>query len=92
VPLEKQGGKIEMKQKIIKFNIQNEMIKKNIGVLELSKKTHISIYSLIYILYFPLSNVRLTQAISICRALNIAISTLFDTQADIRFDIHSINQ
>lgn len=81
-----------MKQKIVKFNIKNEMIKRNIAVLELSKRTHINIYSLIYVLYFPLSKVRLTQAISICRALNTDISTLFDTQADIQFDIHSIDQ
>lgn len=67
---------IKITQKRIKANIKNQMYNKNINILGLSKKSHINIYILTLLLYFPLSKVKLTKAIKICKALELKLSDI----------------
>ena len=64
------------KEKTIKFNIKNKMVKENITIHDLSIKTNINISALFFLLYSPLHKVRLTQAISICKALNLNLTDI----------------
>ena len=64
------------KEKTIKFNIKNKMVKENITIHDLSIKTNINIIALFFLLYSPLHKVRLTQAISICKALNLNLTDI----------------
>lgn len=60
--------------------IKKHLIKKGMGLKTLSENSqnsHISIIKLAYLLYFPFSRIKLTQALKICSALDISISQLF---------------
>ena len=63
--------------KTIKANIKKQMCNRNINISALSKKTHINICILIFLLYFPFAKLRLTQTIKICKALKLKISDVF---------------
>ena len=62
---------------ITKSRIKNMMVKRNVKIFGLSKKTDINIAVLISVLYFPLHKIKLTQCIRICKALNIKVSDIF---------------
>ena len=79
-------GKILLKEKSklaqlyenkrLQANIKNQMIDKNINIMDLSKKAHINVCILTFLLYFPFSKIKLTQSISICKALNLNLSDI----------------
>lgn len=64
------------KEKTIKSNIKNKMGKENVTIHDLSIKTNISNTSLFFLLYSPLHKFKLTQSISICKALNLNLSDI----------------
>lgn len=64
----------DLKSEIV---IKKHLIKKGMGLKTLSENSHISIIKLAYLLYFPFSRIKLTQALKICSALDISISQLF---------------
>ena len=64
--------------KTIKANIKKQMCNRNINISALSKKTHINICILIFLLYFPFAKIKLTHAIKICKTLKISLSDIFD--------------
>lgn len=72
----------------IKLIIREYMAKNKISYRELSHKTNIQMYKLMYILLMPFSRVKLTQGVAISRALGTEVSKLFDIQ----IDIHCANQ
>ena len=67
---------ITTNEKMLKTNIRNKMLEKNIEASSLSKKSNINIIVLILLLYFPLYKVKLSQSISICKALNLNFSDI----------------
>jgi DNA-binding Xre family transcriptional regulator len=69
---------VRVSQRKTKTNIKNYMHSKNITVSILSHKTHINIYFLIFLLYFPFAKIKLTHAIKICKTLKISLSDIFD--------------
>lgn len=64
------------KEKMIKTNIKNKMAKENMKVYDLSRKTNIGIIKLFFLLCFPVCKIKLTQTISICKALNLNVSDI----------------
>lgn len=79
-------GKILLKEKSklaqlygnkrLQANVKNQMVDKNINITDLSKKTHINVCILTFLLYFPFSKIKLTQSIRICEALKLKVSDI----------------
>ena len=62
--------------KRLQANVKNQMVNKNINITELSKKAHINIYILTFLLYFPFSKIKLTQSIRICKVLKLKVADI----------------
>jgi|GEM_PF-7021299 len=62
--------------KILKTNIRNKMIEKNIKTSNLSIASNINIVELMLLLYSPFHKVKLSQSIKICKVLNLNLSDL----------------
>ena len=74
--LEKEVTDLRKENKKIKTNVKNQMVNKNINITVLSKKAHINIYILTFLLYFPFSKIKLTQSIRICEVLKLKVSNI----------------
>lgn len=59
--------------KIIRLNIKKYLNNRNVKLIELSEKTHINIFALMFLMYYPFSKVKLTNAIKICKILKIEL-------------------
>ena len=60
----------------IKANIKKQMLNQNISISNLSQKTNINKYILIFLLYFPPSRLKLSHAIKICKVLKVKVSDI----------------
>lgn len=76
VLLKKKVTDLRKGNKKIKTNAKNQMVNKNINIIVLSKKAHINICILTFLLYFPFSKIKLTQSIRICKALKLKVSDI----------------
>ena len=61
----------------LKRIIRSYTKEKNVSLKSLSQSTDMNYYFLIFLLYFPFAKVKLTQGVSICKALDIKVSELF---------------
>lgn len=69
---------LKISQKTIKGNIKKYIKKEDMSLIYLSKNAHINILILIYMLYCPLSKIRLTNSFEICKALNLQLPKLLE--------------
>lgn len=60
----------------VKASIKKYMTKCNLNLKAFSKKSNINYFILIWLLYFPFSKIKLTQAIKICKSLDISVCQL----------------
>jgi DNA-binding Xre family transcriptional regulator len=75
--ISKQTNKMMVNHKSIKINIKTIMNAKNMGLLDLSKKSGVNIFVLMFLLYSNFSKLKLSNAIKICNALEIEVSEIF---------------